>query len=256
MPGFVVRPEDVGAETLVLRGGEAHHLIEVRRQRVGDQVEVIDGAGGFFAVAIEALETDRAVCRILQRWRERGESRVRLCLAPALVKGERFDYVVEKATEIGVDGFAPLVAARGVVRHGSEVRMERWRRLVQAAAKQCGRSRLPPVRPPAPLAAVLEWMNQDGRVVLMAAPGDGDGDLGALLRARRPDRLGLLIGPEGGFTSQEEEQTRAAGGALFSWGSRTLRADTAGIVLAALVLHEAEQCIQTDQEPDGPNQRG
>jgi len=96
----------VRGENLVLRGEEAHHLIRVRRQRVGDQVEAVDGLGRYFQTEVVELGRNEVVCRILAQWEERGESLVRLCLAPALVKGSRFDFLIEKATEIGVDSIA------------------------------------------------------------------------------------------------------------------------------------------------------
>lgn len=243
MSGFLVRPEDVEDDLLILRGSEAHHLVRVRRHRPGERVEVIDGSGTFFEVSISSIEGDTVVCRILERREEKGESPVRLCLAPALVKGQRFDFVVEKGTEVGVDAFAPLVTVRGVARPGSENKIERWRRLAQAATKQCGRSRLPQIFSPAPLGEVIDRFILEQRLALMAIPHGNGRDLHALLSERRPPRVGLLIGPEGGFAPEEEEEARDAGVEFFSWGDRTLRADTASIVLAALVLHEAERAV-------------
>ena len=242
MPGFWVEPEDVSGETLVLRGGEAHHLVRVRRHRVGERIDAVDGEGRYFEAVITAVERDEVVCRILARWEGRGESPVRLCLAPALVKGQRFDFVVEKATEIGVDSIAPLLVKRSVVRTGAGGKVERWERLVRAAVKQCGRSRLPQIHSPAPLAAVVERLQRQGRTILMASPG-GDFELRDLLARERTPALGLLIGPEGGFAPEEEEWIRKNGGYCFSWGERILRADTASVVLGALVLHEAESAL-------------
>jgi len=243
MPSFLARPEDVGEDTLVLRGEEAHHLVRVRRHGPGDRVEVLDGNGVFFEVCIAAVEEEGVVCRIVARREEHGESPVRLCLAPALVKGQRFDFVVEKATEVGVESIAPLLAARGVARPGATSKVERWRRLARAAAKQCGRSRLPQILWPAPLEEILGRFAEEGRLGLMAIPGEKRPSLRGCLTGRQPRRLGLLVGPEGGFTPEEEAQAQTAGIERFSWGNRILRADTASIVLAALVLHEAEKVV-------------
>jgi 16S rRNA (uracil1498-N3)-methyltransferase len=241
MPGFWVEPEDVEEERLILRGAEAHHLSRVRRYRVGDRIEAVDGRGGFFQAEIVEIGKDRIVCRISARWTDRGESSVKLCLAPALIKGQRFDFIVEKATEVGVDSIAPLMTRRGVVRGGRERKEERWRRLAQAAVKQCGRSRLPRIRPPAELAAAIEELMAEGRTVLMGVPAGRGEAIGDVLRREKPGMLALLVGPEGGFAPEEEELAKEAGVRFFSWGSRILRADTASIVLAALVIHEAEQ---------------
>lgn len=243
MPGFLVHPGDVGEGILILRDEEARHLAKVRRHRPGDRIEAIDGEGGFFRACVVSVEKGKVVCRILESRRNQGESRVRLCLAPSLLKGHRFDFVVEKATEVGVDAIHPLVSSRGVVRSGSAGKVERWRRLAREAAKQCGRSRIPEVFPPVPLEEALDRLVGEADLVLVAAPSGGSGDLSALFAVRRPRRVGLLIGPEGGFSSGEIALARTAGAECFSWGDRVLRADTAGVVLSALLLHEAERAV-------------
>ena len=240
MPGFVVQPEDVQGESLVLRNGEAEHLVRVRRHRVGQEIEVIDGCGHFYRARIGAIARREVHCDILSCQEERGESPVRLSLAPALIKGARFDGVVEKATEVGVASITPLLTERGVVRPGSSNKLARWQRLVQAAAKQCGRSRWPALQPPGFLEEVVRAFTEHNDVVLMATPGVPGGVRGCLA-GKNAVRLGLLVGPEGGFSTAEQEWAREAGVTLFSWGERTLRADTASMVLAALVLYEAEQ---------------
>jgi 16S rRNA (uracil1498-N3)-methyltransferase len=113
--------------------------------------------------------------------------------------------------------------------------------LIRAAAKQCGRSRLPVLYPPAPLGDVLNCLRQRSDLLLMAAPQEAQAHLSACVAAAKPMRPGLLIGPEGGFTGPERERARQVGASLFSWGERTLRTDTASSVFAAIVLYEAEQ---------------
>ncbi len=246
MPGFLVDPADVRGDALALRGEEAHHLARVRRHAVGDQVQVVDGRGWAYRARIVALGTEEVVCRILERCREQGESRVRLRLAVALVKGQRFDVLVEKATEIGVASIAPLLTERGVVKPGSEHKPARWAHLARAALKQCGRSRLPELEAPAPLEQVLEQCRREGELALLAAPGAA-GELRRCLEGRPVGRLTLLVGPEGGFSPAEQERAQERGAEIFSWGNRILRTETAGIALAALVLHEAEQRLDTGE---------
>lgn len=237
-----MQPEDVDGEELVLRGGEAHHLLRVRRLGKGDRAEATDGCGRSFTVEVATVDTDRVVCRILETRVDAAESPVRLCLAPALIKGARFDLVVEKATELGVDAIAPLLTTRGVVRPAAE-RTERWERVARAAAKQSGRSRIPTIAPPASLTKVLARLG-DGRG-LMAVPGRREAGLRQLLAGHESRALLLLIGPEGGFTPEEEGLATAAGIERFSWGWTTLRAETACLVLAALVMHEAAEARRT-----------
>ena len=247
MPAFLVCPEDVQDQRLVLRGGEVSHLVQVRRHRVGQEIEVIDGRGLFYHVRIVAIERDVVCCQILECREGHGESTVQLSLAPALLKGQRFDFVVEKATEIGVSRIVPLLSERGVVKPGSGNKIERWQRLARAAAKQCGRSHLPFIELPAPLGEVINNFREENDLVLMATPGLPDRSLRQYLKDGNCRRLGLLIGPEGGFATREQELAKEAGVELFTWGGRILRADTASIVLGALVLHESEQNFRIEE---------
>ncbi len=239
MPSFWVDPADVSADELMLRGTEAHHLRKVRRIRTGDRVWVVDGCGMRYEVTVVSFDVDTARCTISQRWKDWGESAVRLCLVPALIKGQLFDEIIEKATEVGVDSIRPLVAARSVVRPDSAAKVERWRRVARAAVKQCGRSRMPAVHMPAKLPQVLKALQDECRQLVMAAP-DATGEPLELVLGCLPSRpLALFVGPEGGFVPEERLAVEAAGGVAFSWGSRILRVETACAVLSALVMHQA-----------------
>ena len=119
---------------LILRGDEAHHLTRVRRYGPGDEVEAVDGAGFCYRVRIERVAKGQVEAAIIARLPEKGESPVRLHLAPALIKGPRFDFVVEKATEVGVASIRPLLTERGVIRTGSERKLERWSARVRCVA--------------------------------------------------------------------------------------------------------------------------
>ena len=246
MPGFWVEPEDVGESRLVLRGDEAHHLTRVRRYGPGDEVEAVDGVGCCYRVRVERVAPGGVEAEIIARLPEKGESPVRLILAPALLKGQRFDLIVEKATEVGVAGIMPLFSERGIVRFGKERKIERWQRLAQAATKQCGRSRVPKIDAPRSLHELLGHLMTVCDTVLLATPGKSEQAFAIGQVKGAGASVGLLVGPEGGFTHDEVERARGAGAVPFAWGERVLRADTAGIVLAALVLHAAEGLLQKE----------
>ncbi len=236
MPSFWVEREDVGESQLVLRGDEAHHLHRVRRQQLGDLVEVVDGEGHFYLARLVELGRNEVVADIVECRREYGESELQLTLAPALIKGQRFDFVIEKATEVGVVAISPVLSERGVVKNNSEHKLERWQRLARAATKQCARSRCPQVQQPSAFAAVLQALDRSCDLLLMATPAVGGATLSRCLEGSGVKKVGLFIGPEGGFSPAEIERALAMGVHCFSWGSRVLRADTACVVLAALVL--------------------
>jgi 16S rRNA (uracil1498-N3)-methyltransferase len=242
VPGFLVQPEDVNGNELVIRADEAHHLMRARRRVEGDVIDVLDGSGRLFRARVLSEEDDMVRCRILECTEEGGESVVRLHLGTSLIKGARYDAVVEKGTEVGIASFSPFTSERTVASVGSSQKQDRWERLVVAAAKQCGRCRLPLIFEPSTLPEVTQRLLDSCDRVLMATADhvhDG-GELRNALAGDPPTSVGLLVGPEGGFAAGEIGEARARGIHTFSWGSRTLRAETACIVLAAIVLHEAE----------------
>jgi len=238
VPALLVQPADVTGDCLVLRGEEMHHL-RARRHRVGDQIDAIDGLGRYFRARLEKVGRHEATAKVLETEEERGESPLRLHLAAALVKGQRLDYAIEKATEVGVASITPMTTSRAVARPGSGNKLERWKRLAQAATKQSGRCRVPEIRPTSDFDALLEVFGRRCDVVLMGDPAGGRPLRGAL--GSSVTDIGLLVGPEGGFSPEEAGRAEASGVVVFGWGCSVLRADTAAVVLSALVLEEGSR---------------
>lgn len=217
-----------------LPAAAAHHALRVLRLGVGDAVTLFNGEGGEYPGRI--VEAGRGVRVQLAEWRDVGrESPLELVLAQALPSGDRMDWLVQKAVELGASSIQPLAAARSVVRLAgsrAERRLEHWRQVAVAACEQCGRNRVPEI---APILDLRQWL---GRL-----PQD-NGLSRLLLCAGAPRRLRelpvgrgclLLVGPEGGFTDEEAAAARLAGFADLSLGSRILRTETAGpAALAAL----------------------
>lgn len=210
-------------------GDELKHL-RTLRLAAGDTLTVFDDTGTEYTVRLERIERRTARGVIEHRAVVSRESPLELTLVPALLKGPRMDLVVEKATELGVRAIAPMVTARSVATRGH---VARWRRIALAAAKQCGRTRIPVIDEPAPLAARLatDW----GGLRLIAweeATERGWEQLPAAVTS-----VVVLLGPEGGFAPDEAARARAAGFEPVSLGGRVLRAETAAVVAAALCQH-------------------
>lgn len=239
MAAFFADPSDVDGDRLVLVDDEAHH-VSVRRYRKGDTLEVIDGCGMAYDAQIETLSGKRVEARITARYPERGESPVSLHLVAAVPKGSRFDFVVEKGTEVGVHTFRPVWTERGVARpDAGGTKTARWQRVARAACKQSGRSRLPAIESPAPLVDVAQQLASTCDRLLVADPETDigiDQAVGANVRS-----VALCIGPEGGFGAEERAMLTGLGARSFTWGERILRAETAAVVLSALVLHAASR---------------
>lgn len=216
---------------MVLSPGESHHLATVLRAVPGDRFELFDGKGRRAVAAVEVVDSSAARLVIESELPGDPESRSgEFVLATAVPKGERFDWLVEKATELGVSRLVPISTARSVV-EPRETKLERLRATIVAAAKQCGRSRLMELDPLTTWRDVVAQLIP-GSATVIAHP-DG-GEVGSVWTYPAFDGGCLaLIGPEGGFTAEEIADATAAGAIPISLGPTILRTETAGMALAA-----------------------
>ena len=251
---FYAPPEQFAPDgaTVSLAREEAQHLRQVLRLKAGDEAFVFDGEGSEYAcIVAKGAARGRAAAQTATlevRGRvepQRPESPLDLTLAVALLKGEKFDLVVQKATELGVWRIVPVVTKRADVRlregRDAAERTARWRRLALEAAKQSGRARLPEVCAPVAFAALIEdeagAADVDRRRLFFTEQG-GRG-LSETINGwqARPVKLTALVGPEGGWDDEEIERATAAGWHAVTFGGRVLRAETAAIVVAGLLQH-------------------
>ena len=224
---------------------ESRHLRDVLRLRAGDEAQVFDGEGREFACVVAEAGGRRGGATLEVRGAAEPpspESPLGLTLAVALLKGEKFDLVVQKATELGAARVVPVETRRADVRLRDErdalKRVERWRRLALEAAKQSGRARVPAVEGPAAFEGFVgRATHADGARVLFAEGGGAP--LSSLLTAdgARPSDVTALVGPEGGWEGGEVAHARARGWAVVTLGGRTLRAETAAVTVCALLQH-------------------
>ena len=206
---------------LELPEGEADHVLRVLRGREWDLVEVVDGAGRLF---IAELRGGRRA-DVVEELALAGAEDVEISLYQAIPKGGRMDFVVEKATEVGVSTIVPVVAERGVV-NPREGKIGRWRRVVEAAARQSLRLRVPEVREPVPFERAVREVGEAG-VLLHNAPGLD------VVEAVVGSPAGLFVGPEGGWGAGELRLAEEVGLTFAQLGPYRLRSETAGVVAVA-----------------------
>jgi 16S rRNA (uracil1498-N3)-methyltransferase len=215
---------------------EARHLTQVLRLAIGDEVLVFDGRGQQRVARVEIAGKHRAEVRIGQAAAAAAEPRVRVTLAAALLKADKFDEVVRDATMMGAYAVQPLVTDRTEVpaaRAGSTARTDRWRRVALSAVKQSGRAFLPAVLEPLRFGAALTALPRP--LVVLAEPSLA---IGRLELPPPPPEAAVLVGPEGGWTTAERDALAGSGAAFLQLGERTLRADAAPLVaMAALLWH-------------------
>jgi 16S rRNA (uracil1498-N3)-methyltransferase len=212
----------------VLAGDEARHLVRVLRAGVGAEIRVFDGAGGEWRARIASIGRDEVTLDIGAPLPAAPAVEPSITIAVALPKGERQKWLVEKLTELGVARLVPLVTARGVA-EAVPAALERLRRGVVEACKQCGRSVLMEIGEPATVAEACAAA--EGPVIL-CDPGGPPLDAASL---RATTAVLGLVGPEGGFTAEEEAAMVAVGAVRAGLGPHVLRVETAAIALAAAV---------------------
>ncbi|NLT58924.1 MAG: 16S rRNA (uracil(1498)-N(3))-methyltransferase [Clostridiales bacterium] len=237
MPRFFLPVEQAQGDLLTLSGADAAHLTGPLRMRPGDPVTVCDGAGTDIRCRILTAARDRVTLEVLARSPSCGESRCAITLFQCLPKGDKMEQIVQKAVELGAAAVVPVLSARCVSRPdpaAAEKKLRRWNQIALEAAKQSGRSALPPVAP------LMGWQPALLRLAAMPHPmmlyeaERGGGLPGALPKTAE---IGLLVGPEGGFSPQEAEQARSLGIASIGLGPRILRTETAGCAAIAVLQH-------------------
>ncbi|MBN2357678.1 16S rRNA (uracil(1498)-N(3))-methyltransferase [candidate division KSB1 bacterium] len=229
---FYVEPDAVTDETFVLRAGEFRHAVLVLRKRVGDELAAVDGCGHLYRGVITDISQAALSVRIAERIVNFSEPRLRLTLAPALLKGGHMDEVVERGTELGIATFQPITTLRSIVR--SDERLRRWREKALAAMKQCGRSRCPDIRAVRTLAQVLETWRGKSIFIAHDQAEQPQAELHPLIC--NSEQALLLVGPEGGFDEEEISLAKESGARTLFLGIRRLRSQTAALVAAVRLL--------------------
>jgi len=239
---------DAKLQSVTLASDEARHLREVLRLKVGDEVYVFNGAGKEFHCRVEESRRDTAALEVVSEIDPaRPESPLQLTLAVALLKGEKFDLVVQKATELGVSEIVPVVTKLADIRLRDESdatkRVTRWQRIALEAAKQSGRAVVPRIAMPISFSTLLRE-SDSASLHLLFSERDGQSlkDASELITAKG-SALTALVGSEGGWTDEELTNARDTGWKVVTLGGRTLRAETAAIAVAVLLQHLAGDLV-------------
>ena len=241
MRRFFVPADAIEGDLALVEGALAHRLASVLRLRPGDEVALFDGGGRDVAVTLREVSARKVIGDVTASSPSPAEPRTRVHLYQSITKGDRFEWLVEKATEIGMASIAPLITSRAVVRTpGEGTRAERWRRIATEAAEQCERGAVPVIDTP----VVLKDAVASARGIVLLPyeeAGERAPSIGDVLRERIDElyataEVSILIGPEGGLEASEAEEATVAGAVVVTLGERVLRSETAGLVALTLVL--------------------
>lgn len=244
MPRILIESESSkqlsDGETIRIEASAVRYLRAVLRLRVGDELTLFDGCGTEYEGRIREATTKSVLVEVLGSKRPDREPGRQVFLAQALPKGNKMDFIVQKAVELGCARILPFTSSRTVPAPDSqsgERRIRRWRKIAMEASRQCGRIEVPPVDPIAPFERVLEVLGSCGGYLLWEGAD-------RRLRELTPGAGGpiaIAVGPEGGFTADEAHKARAADLEPVSLGPRILRTDTAGLAGLSIVLYRLEE---------------
>ena len=241
---FSIKQSDVFSSAVLLRGEEHHHLSRVARIKPKDRVWLFDEHGISYLARVEEIREDMTRLFILEKM-ENDEPKVKITLAQALIKSKKMDIVIQKSTELGITTLIPVFTARTIIKIEDKIqkKMERWQKIAREAAKQSQRTLLPTILSPRPLEKLIEERHEEKKLFLSERKGIYLKDIlirdpGSKNREEEPpSSVLILIGPEGGWTEEEETYVLNHGYEAVSLGRQVLRAETAAICSLALISH-------------------
>ena len=221
-------------------GEDARHIASSLRMREGEKLTLCDGAGNDYLCSVVSVGRD-VTARVLSVFPSRGEPPYRAAVYQALVKGDKFDSVVQKSVECGASSVTPFLSSRCVSRpdeRSAGKKAERWRKIAAEAAMQCGRGALPEVGEAIPFSEAIKKAAA-ADIPLFCYEGGGE-PLRDVLRGMRPGTVSVIIGPEGGFSPEEAAEAAAAGMKTVSLGARILRTETVAQTVLSCLSYEFE----------------
>ena len=241
MPRFFIRPEQCENGLVTLSGEDAHHLFTVLRMRAGEKLTVCDFFGKEYSCEILEGNDKTVKMRVLDTRQSKNEPPFPIVLLMALPKGDKMEWIIQKAVELGVTQVRPFSSARTIVRLDEKSALkktERWQKIAENAAMQCGRGAVPQVFAPLPFARLLEECSSFPYLKLFCDEAEEERTLKNALARQEPEGVAFAVGAEGGFDRREVEKAKEAGFETVSLGRRILRCETAPLCVLSALAYE------------------
>jgi 16S rRNA (uracil1498-N3)-methyltransferase len=248
MQRYFIPPEQFNENTVIISGGDAHHLIRVMRAQLGDQIICSNGMNREALVTITSMDKDAVEAAVTEELELINEAAVEVWVAQSLPKGDKLETIIQKCTEIGAARFLPFVSERTIVQYDSkkaEKLQERWTKIAKEAAEQAHRNRVPDILLPQSWKQILKLVTQVD-IAFICYEKESGLQLKQLITktftndsiTRKSGKALVFVGPEGGFTAKEIAEAEAAGCHSISLGKRILRTETAAMVALTCILYE------------------
>lgn len=228
------------SEEIIINDQDAHHISKVLRLQAGDTIAVIDPDGRAGIAQIKQCSTDHVNLVLQGVLEETKEAPIQVCLAQGLPKSDKMDYIIQKAVELGIATVYPVQMDRSVVQYDAskkKARRERWQKISEEAAKQCGRSLVPSVEPIQNLDELFSHIPDDVTIIMLYE-GQAEKGFRQILEEKPAAAYLLLVGPEGGFSNKEVAAAQKHGASVVTMGPRILRTETASLAAIAMIMYE------------------
>ena len=238
-PRFFISPEQVSEPQIIVSGEDVRHIVNVLRRKAGDELLLCDGQGTDYTVKITRIERSEIATEIISR-RERKSRYPLITLGQGLPKADKMDFIIQKATELGVFAVVPVVTERTIVKIRDEAKkISRWRKIAREAAMQSNRADIPQVGRVVSFEEFLRTSALDPGALLLLPWEEGTGSIKSIL-GQNPgvERIVVLVGPEGGFSVAEAAAAKSGGFHPVSLGPNILRAETAAIAVLSMIIYE------------------
>lgn len=230
-------PEKIFRDNAVIDGANVRYLTHVLRSALGDELTILDGLGKGYIGEITSITRDKIEVRIIKAVDILTESPLEITLAQGIPKAEKMEFIIQKATELGVKRIVPIITRRAVVKTKSPLRLERWSKIAISSAQQSGRSKVPVIEG---ITGFREFLDREvsGKGLIFYEGEEKSGLQGTLKSLRGIKEITLLIGPEGGFTDDELGLALEKGFVSVGLGPRILRTETAAITALSIIQYE------------------
>ena len=246
MSKFFVKTEQINNNDIVIIGDDVNHIINVLRMKKTDEIQICNqDTGDNYNAEIVNYSKNEVECKIISKINETTESNVHITLFQGIPKFEKMELIIQKSVELGANSIIPVNMKRCVVKlEGKDEikKNERWQKIAESAAKQCGRGFIPEVKHLINVKEICNWINEYD-VIIVAYENEKENTLKAELKKLKATdlKIGIVIGPEGGFEESDIKLLKESGAKIVTLGDRILRTETVALNVLSIIMYEFEQ---------------
>lgn len=250
MPKFFVKEEQIQENQIIILGQDVNHIKKVLRAKIGDELQICNSQNGEnFLCEIDNLEEKKIICQIKEKIQEQVESNIEVTIFQGLPKADKMEYIIQKSVELGVYDITPVEMKRCVVKLNEKdesKKIERWQKISEVAAKQCGRDIIPQINNIINIKNICNLI-QEYDMVLVAYENEEKNTLKEQLEnikkqnnSKSKVKIGIIIGPEGGLEEKDVETLKENGAKVITLGRRILRTETVALNVLSIIMYELE----------------